>query len=226
MRDPIGVAKDGREVFLSELWPSSDEVDHCLLAVNAADFGRAFAAARVNADWEALEASVDSLHRWDPASTYLRRPPFVDPQGRTRLGHYSAWPLLVLPDDVTTDHISPAGLIPADSAVADYLVDRGERRDGLNTYASRRGNWEVMLRGLFTNSAVRNLLAPEVAAGFTVHQPSGETMPVWRAAERYVAQHESTVIVAGARYGMGSSRDWAAKGGSSAGRSCGYRRWV
>ena len=212
MRDPIGVAKDGREVFLRDLWPSSDEVDHCLMSVDAADFGRAFAAARANPDWEALEASVDILHHWEPASTYLRPPPFVDPRGKTRLGQYSAWPLLVLPDDVTTDHISPAGLIPADAEVADYLVELGERRDDLNTYASRRGNWEVMLRGLFTNPAVRNLLAPGIPAGFTVHQPSGETMPIWRAAQRYIEQGESSVIVAGARYGMGSSRDWAAKG--------------
>jgi aconitate hydratase len=118
----------------------------------------------------------------------------------------------VLGDDVTTDHISPASAIPPDSFVADFLVQKGERRDDLNVFASRRGNWEVMLRAAFYSKSLRNLLTPHAAVGHTLHVPSGELLPVWEAAQRYRQAGDAVVVVAGARYGMGSSRDWAAKG--------------
>jgi len=118
----------------------------------------------------------------------------------------------VLGDDITTDHISPAGQIPSQGEAAEYLVERGENRRDLNVFASRRGNWEAMVRGLFTNRSVRNLLDPQLAPGFTVHVGSGEHLPLFRAAERYAREGASVVVVAGERYGMGSSRDWAAKG--------------
>jgi aconitate hydratase len=127
------------------------------------------------------------------------------------LGHYTAHPLLVLGDDVTTDHISPASAIPNESLVADYLVEHGEDRADLNVFASRRGNWEVMLRAAFHNPSVVNLLAPDAPIAHTVHAPSGELLPLWLAAERYRAAGESVVLVAGHRFGTGSSRDWAAK---------------
>jgi aconitate hydratase len=152
------------------------------------------------------------LFPWDEASTYIRRPPFAGFGNGTRLGRYSATPLLVLGDDVTTDHISPAGAIAPNGDAADYLVARGEDRHDLNVFASRRGNWEAMLRGLFTNKSVRNLLASDLAPGTTIHAGSGERMALWRAAERYAEEGRSTVLFAGERYGMGSSRDWAAKG--------------
>jgi aconitate hydratase len=118
----------------------------------------------------------------------------------------------VLGDDVTTDHISPAGQIAADSDAGRHLVARGENPHDLNVFASRRGNWEVMLRGLFTNKSVRNLLDPSLAPGTTMHASSGAVLPLWQAAERYRAEGASVVVVAGDRYGTGSSRDWAAKG--------------
>ena len=118
----------------------------------------------------------------------------------------------MLGDDVTTDHISPAGAIPAHSAAADYLMANGENPHDLNVFAARRGNWEVMIRGLFTNRSVRNLLGPAVPPGSTIHAGSGDELPLWRAAQRYAAEGTPLVIVAGERYGMGSSRDWAAKG--------------
>jgi len=152
------------------------------------------------------------LFPWDDASTYIRRPPFASFGAGSRLGHYAATPLLVLGDDVTTDHISPAGALAPDSEAAEYLVERGEDRRNLNVFASRRGNWEVMLRGLFTNKNVRNLLAPDLAPGTTVHAGSGARLALWRAAELYAGEGRSVVLLAGERYGMGSSRDWAAKG--------------
>jgi aconitate hydratase len=130
----------------------------------------------------------------------------------SQLGHYLAYPLLVLGDDITTDHISPASAIPKDSLVADFLVERGDDRNDLNVFASRRGNWEVMLRAAFHNKSVVNALAPKAPVAHTLHAPSGEVMPIWEAAKRHHDAGEPVVIVAGERYGTGSSRDWAAKG--------------
>jgi len=129
----------------------------------------------------------------------------------TLLGRYVAHALLVLGDDITTDHISPASAIPPGSFIADFLVERGEARGDLNVFASRRGNWEVMMRGAFYNRSVSNLAAPGAPVGHTIHAPSGAVLPIWEAAQRYRDAGESAVIVAGHRYGMGSSRDWAAK---------------
>ena len=128
------------------------------------------------------------------------------------LGTYTAYPLLVVGDDVTTDHISPASAIPKDSLVADFLVERGDDRNDLNVFASRRGNWEVMVRGAFHSKTLNNLLAPGVPVAHTIHAPSGDVMPLYDAARRYSSDGESVVLVAGERYGTGSSRDWAAKG--------------
>jgi aconitate hydratase len=148
----------------------------------------------------------------DPASTYLRRPPFASAAVEPRLGRYSAHPLLVLGDDITTDHISPAGQIPVRSEAGQWLIAHGEDSSDLNVYASRRGNWEVMLRGLYANRAVRNELDPALPPGSTIHVPSGEIAPLWRVADRYRSEGHPVVVLAGERYGTGSSRDWAAKG--------------
>lgn len=207
--DPIGAG----QTRLSDLWPSAEEIDATLAAaLRPEDFREAFGAAEANADWAALDVPTGETYPWNPASTNLRRPPFADPGVEPRLGRFTARPLLVLPDDITTDHISPAGAIPAQSDAGRWLVERGEDPADLGVFSARRGNWEVMLRGLFTNRAVRNLLAPGLAPGETVHAPSGERMPIWRAAERYAREGAAVVMVAGERYGMGSSRDWAAKG--------------
>jgi aconitate hydratase len=204
---------DGREIFLADLWPIGAEIDAALgESLDDRDFRAAFAEAEADESWARLDAPATARFPWDRASTYLRRPPFARAQAPSTLGAYSAHPLLVLGDDITTDHISPAGQTPAASEAGRWLIEHGEDPRDLNVYASRRGNWEVMLRGLFTNRTVVNRLAPELPAGSTVHVPSGEILPLWRAAERYRADGDAVVIVAGERYGTGSSRDWAAKG--------------
>jgi aconitate hydratase len=211
--DPIGRATDGRTIHLRDLWPTGIEIDAALAAsVSPADFSPAYEQAEENEIWRRLDAPATSLFPWDEISTYIRRPPFASAPGESRLGSYFAHPLLVLGDDVTTDDISPAGQVPPDSDAAEYLVARGEDPRDLNVFAARRGNWEVMLRGLFTNKSVRNLLKPGLHAGTSVHAATGAVMSLRLAAERYRAEGASVVVVAGERYGTGSSRDWAAKG--------------
>jgi aconitate hydratase len=213
LADPIAHGSSGAAIRLADLWPTGDEIDAALAkAIDAADYGPSYDAAEASETWRVLDAPATALFPWDPGSTYIRRPPFAGFGNGTRLGAYAAHPLLVLGDDITTDHISPAGQIPQTGEAAEYLVERGENRRDLNVFASRRGNWEAMVRGLFTNKTVRNLLAPGIAPGSTVHVGSGEHLPLYRAAERYAGEGVPVVVVAGERYGMGSSRDWAAKG--------------
>jgi aconitate hydratase len=210
--EPVQLTPEGRPVYLDELWPDPAEIDRVVAAaVDPADFARDFRVAAQNRLWAEIEAPSGDLYPWEESSTILRRPPFAAPAEGSLLGDYTAHPLLVLGDDVTTDHISPASAIPADSAVADFLVARGEDRGDLNVFASRRGNWEVMVRGAFHNKTLINHLAPDAPTAHTVHAPSGQLMSLWDAAQRYRAEGESVVVVGGDRYGMGSSRDWAAK---------------
>lgn len=198
-------------VRLADLWPTGAEVDAALaMAQDSGDYAAAYDRAEASELWRDLDAPDSALFPWDAASTYIRRPPFAGFAGERPLA-IAAAPILVLGDDITTDHISPAGAIPADSEAAAYLVARGEDPADLNVFSSRRGNWEVMLRGLFTNRSVRNLLAEGIPPGSTI-LPDGRVLPLWRAAEAYRDQGTPVVIVAGERYGMGSSRDWAAKG--------------
>ena len=213
-QDPIGTGADGRAVRLAELWPTAAEVEAATaLGTDRSDVPLAYGAAEASEPWAALDAPSGARFPWDPASTYLRRPPFVRfSSNAENSGTLAAHPLLVLGDDITTDHISPAGAIPAGSDAGRWLVDRGENPRDLNVYASRRGNWEVMLRGLFTNRTVVNHLCAGAPPGHTVFAPTGETLPAWQAAARYGAANLPVVIVAGERYGTGSSRDWAAKG--------------
>jgi aconitate hydratase len=212
-REPVQLDAQGRPVYLHELWPTPAEVqEHVAKSRDPLDFGRDFARASLNPLWLGLKAPSDPQFPWDPLSTALRRPPFASLKEGSVLGTYDAYPLLVMGDDVTTDHISPASAIPRDSFIADFLVERGESRDDLNVFASRRGNWEVMMRAAFYNRSLRNLLAPQAPVGHTLHVPSGEMLPIWQAAQRYRDQQQAVVVVAGERYGMGSSRDWAAKG--------------
>lgn len=207
-RHPIGPG-----VTLRDLWPSAAEIEATLAAaLDPADVAPVYAEAEASGPWAALEAPDSARFPWDPASTYLRPPPFVTMATPPVGPGFVAHPLLVLGDDITTDHISPAGAIPARSDAAAWLVERGEDPRDLNVYAARRGNWEVMLRGLFTNRTVVNHLAPGAPAGHTVFAPTGELLPAWRAAARYAEAGLPVVIVAGERYGNGSSRDWAAKG--------------
>ncbi|MBO9535236.1 aconitate hydratase AcnA [Herbaspirillum sp.] len=210
---PIQHTAEGVPVFLADLWPSREDIDAAVRAgVRAEDFPKAFAIAAANPLWHALQVPDAPRFPWSPASTALRRPPFASLEEGTQLGRFSAYPLLVLGDDITTDHISPASAIPKDSFVADFLVGRGDDRNDLNVFASRRGNWEVMMRAAFYSKTLRNLLAPDAPVGQTLHVPSGDIAPIFEVAARYREAGESVVLLAGERYGTGSSRDWAAKG--------------
>jgi aconitate hydratase len=218
-REPLGSGADGVPVYLRDVWPQRSEVEAAVAA--AADPGDVAAAAEqaeAAGPWTALDAPSGPRFPWNAASTYLRRPPFVgfgardEHNGAGARERLIAHPLLVLGDDVTTDHISPAGAIPAGSDAGVWLIERGENPRDLNVYAARRGNSEVMFRGLFTNRMLVNHLCPNAPAGHTVFAPTGEVLPVWRAAERYADNRLAVVIIAGERYGTGSSRDWAAKG--------------
>jgi aconitate hydratase len=211
--EPVQIAPDGQPVYLKDLWPTREEIDaHVALAADPSDYRRAFKLASSNPLWHALEAPDTALFPWDAGSTALRRPPFAAVTEGSMLGRYSAYPLLVLGDDITTDHISPASAIPPDSLVADFLVERGDDRNDLNVFASRRGNWEVMMRAAFHSKTLVNLLKPNLPVAHTLHVPSGDVQPIWEAAQRYRDDGDSVVLVAGERYGTGSSRDWAAKG--------------
>lgn len=210
--EPVQHLADGTPVYLNDLWPTREEIDALVLTANdPADFRRDFLIASRDPQWRRVEAPDGAQYPWDQGSTILRRPPFAEMTEGSLLGTFTAHPLLVLGDDITTDHISPASAIPPDSDVADFLVARGEDRADLNVFASRRGNWEVMVRGAFHNKSVKNLLHPEAPVAQTIHAPSGETLSIWDAAQRYREDGESVIMVAGERYGMGSSRDWAAK---------------
>lgn len=212
-REPVQVAPDGRAVHLHELWPREDEIDAALAqGLRADDFQRAFRIAGANPGWQALQSPDTPRFPWDPASTALRRPPFASAGPASQLGRYAAYPLLVLGDDVTTDHLSPASAIPPDSLIADFLVAQGDDRDDLNVFASRRGNWQVMMRAAFYSKSLANLLSPGAPVGHTLHAPSGAVEPIWEAAEHYRRDGDAVVLLAGERFGTGSSRDWAAKG--------------
>jgi aconitate hydratase len=213
MKDPIGVSHAGTPVTLDMLWPSAVEIDEALAASSKIeDFAPAYDAAEASRAWKELPAPTTTLFPWDETSTYIRRPPFASFGRGTKLGTYEAHPILVVGDDITTDHISPAGAIPAKGDAGRHLIERGEDPFDLNVFSSRRGNWEVMIRGLFTNKTVRNLLGHDIPPGSTIHAGSGDVLSLWDAAQRYQAEGRSVVVVAGERYGMGSSRDWAAKG--------------
>ncbi|MCG5072142.1 aconitate hydratase AcnA [Paraburkholderia tagetis] len=212
-REPVQRAADGTPVWLRELWPTREEVAALVArSTDPEDYPRAFAVASRNPAWHELDAPTSARFPWDPASTALRRPPFAALEQGSQLGHYRAHPLLVLGDDVTTDHISPASAIPKESFVADFLVSRGDDRNDLNVFASRRGNWEVMMRAAFYSKTLVNCLKPGMPVAHTLHVPSGEVLPIFEAAQRYAEAGDAVVLVAGERYGTGSSRDWAAKG--------------
>jgi aconitate hydratase len=211
--DVIGLSVDGRPVYLRDLWPSGSEIDAAVAqALDPNDVAESYERAERNEMWRMLDAPATPLFPWDEKSTYIRQPPFAVANGACALGHYVAHPLLVVGDDVTTDHISPAGHIPTDSDAATHLIARGENPQDLNVFAARRGNWEVMLRGLYTNRSVRNLLDTALPAGTTRHAGSLTVLPLWQAAARYQEENAAVIVVAGERYGTGSSRDWAAKG--------------
>jgi aconitate hydratase len=216
--EPLGVDARGEPVFLRDLWPSAEEVRRIVDAnLDAGMFREKYRTITVgDAHWEGLSVPKGPSYPWDPSSTYLREAPYLKRPRPAALdpSHLleGARPLLLLGDRVSTDHISPAGEIPAGSPAGTYLRDRGVPETEFNTYGSRRGNHEVMVRGTFANVRLKNALAAPKEGGYTVHLPEGTPSTVFEAAERYRAEGVPLVVLAGANYGQGSSRDWAAKG--------------
>ncbi|MCI4335112.1 MAG: aconitate hydratase AcnA [Thermoplasmata archaeon] len=216
--DPLGTDRQGRPVRLSELWPRPEEIQSLIdTSLDPSLFREKYSTITLgDAHWEQLEVPTGPVYPWEPASTYLREPPYLTQEATPPLSGSvlleGARALLALGDRVSTDHISPAGEIPAESPAGQYLTERGVPVAGFNTYGARRGNHEVMIRGTFANVRLRNALAEPKEGGFTTHQPSGELLTVFDAAERYRAQRTPLIVLAGASYGQGSSRDWAAKG--------------
>lgn len=213
--EPVGLDADGAPVMLSDIMPSDDEVAAELAAhCDASLFGEGMAGLLDGStSWREIESSESATFPWDPDSTYVRRAPYFDiARPADRLEVRGARALALLGDFVTTDHISPAGSIAADSPAARYLMERGVAREDFNTYGARRGNHEVMARGTFANVKLRNALAEGRVGGWTKNLLSGELMPIFDAAEAYDAAGVPLVVVAGKLYGSGSSRDWAGKG--------------
>jgi aconitate hydratase len=215
--EPIGVGSDGEDVYLSDLWPSPEEVRQTVAGSIGEEMFRSTYADVFTGDetWRGLPVPEGELFAWDPASTYVRRPPYFDGMPREPgvvEDAAGARCLVWIGDSVTTDHISPAGSIKPDSPAGRYLVEHGVERKEFNSYGSRRGNHEVMVRGTFANVRLRNLLVPGSEGTWTAHLPSGEEMTIFDAAERYRAEGTPLIVLAGKEYGSGSSRDWAAKG--------------
>ncbi len=217
-KEPLGHDPSGQPVYLRDIWPSQAEIQEALgAALDPQMFREQYADVFTgNETWNAIPSPEAAwLYEWDPNSTYIQEPPFwtdltpAVPPGEEILG---ARVLVLLGDSVTTDHISPAGSIAADSPAGRYLLERGVERRDFNSYGSRRGNHEVMVRGTFANIRLKNLLIPGTEGGATLHLPSGEEMSIYEAAMRYQAEGTPLIVLGGRQYGTGSSRDWAAKG--------------
>ncbi len=215
--EPLGSDENGNDVYLSDIWPTSAEVEEIVAAsVDRDQFRREYGAVFEGAaEWRAVPTGGSDLYEWNPESTYVQEPPFFldlapDPTPITPI--VGARALLKLGDSVTTDHISPAGAIAVASPAGQYLLDHGVTHSMFNSYGSRRGNDQVMTRGTFANIRVRNQLAPETEGGWTTDFLDGEVKSVYEASLHYQAEEVPLVVLAGKDYGMGSSRDWAAKG--------------
>jgi aconitate hydratase len=216
-REPLGTGKDGRPVFLRDIWPSLSEIREAMAsAIEPATYRRLYADfVSANPLWSQIPSTPGKVYRWDPSSTYIQEPPFFDafrmspaPIKDIR----GARPLAIFGDSVTTDHISPAGAIKKNSPAGLYLQERGVQPEDFNSYGSRRGNDRVMTRGTFANVRIKNLMVPGVEGGVTVHYPGGGRLPIFDAAMKYQSAGIPLVVFAGQEYGTGSSRDWAAKG--------------
>ncbi|RMH60139.1 MAG: aconitate hydratase AcnA [Zetaproteobacteria bacterium] len=214
--DPIGHDKEGRAVYLRDIWPTQAEIAEVVARVNRSQFTRAYADVFAgDANWQALDAPAGDRFAWDARSTYIQHPPYFAGMSKEPSpieDIEGARVLALLGDSVTTDHISPAGAIKPESPAGRYLRAHGVAPEDFNSYGSRRGNHEVMMRGTFANIRLRNLLAPGTEGGVTRHLPDGEMMSIYDAAMRYRNEGVPAIVIAGKEYGSGSSRDWAAKG--------------
>jgi len=217
VNEPLGNDKTGKPVYLRDIWPSPQEVETTMRnSVSSEMFRKEYADVFTGDEhWRALPVPEGDIYSWDSESTYIKDPPYfenmpVKPASLPELRGLHA--LAMLGDSVTTDHISPAGSIPADSPAGKYLISHGVQPKDFNSYGARRGNHEVMTRGTFANIRLRNMLAPGTEGGWTIHQPSGEKMTIYDAAMKYRDEKVPLIVIAGKEYGSGSSRDWAAKG--------------
>ncbi|MCL4767249.1 MAG: aconitate hydratase AcnA [Hyphomicrobiaceae bacterium] len=216
--EPVGRDPGGQPVFLRDLWPSQEDIRSTIRDAISSEMYRETYARIFDGDeqWQSLEAASGDLYAWDAGSTYIQSPTFFADMTREAPPSVpeisGARVLALLGDSITTDHISPAGSISAQSPAGEHLVGRSVPPREFNSYGSRRGNHEVMVRGTFANVRIRNRLAPETEGGYTTYLPTGEVMTIYDASQRYIAQGIPLVILAGKEYGSGSSRDWAAKG--------------
>jgi len=212
--EPIGAGKDGKPVYLRDIWPSNQAIADEVTMVNERMFNEQYADVFSGDDnWQAIEVSDALTYNWDESSTYIRNPPYFQLDNSRQLEPIAkARILALLGDSITTDHISPAGAIAVDSPAGSYLIKKGVTKRDFNSYGSRRGNHELMMRGTFANIRLQNEMTPDVEGGVTLQMPAGELMSIYDAAMRYQQQGTPLVVIAGKEYGTGSSRDWAAKG--------------
>jgi aconitate hydratase len=215
--EPLGTDRDGKPVMLSEIWPTTEEISETIArSVKPGMFQKEYGAVfQGDPSWAGMPVPTGNVYAWDEKSTYIKRPPYfdnmVDPE--TAIDDLGGMRVLaLLGDSITTDHISPAGSIPKDSPAGRYLIAHGVEPKDFNSYGSRRGNDEVMVRGTLANVRLRNQLAPGTEGGWSVHLPDGEQMYIYDAAMAYQKEGVPLMIIAGKEYGSGSSRDWAAKG--------------
>lgn len=217
VNDPIGTGKDGKPVYLKDIWPTNKEIEE---AINQSISNKLFNARYENVfqgpeEWQKIAATKSETYNWDGTSTYVQHPPYFEgmPKKPTEIHDIKgAVPLAILGDSITTDHISPAGNIKKDSPAGKYLMSHKIDSKDFNSYGARRGNHEVMMRGTFANIRIKNEMAPGTEGGVTKHIPTGEIMPIYDASMKYQQAGTPLVIIAGKEYGTGSSRDWAAKG--------------
>ena len=216
-KDPLGKNNDGKDIYLKDIWPTNKEIEETLSkSLNPDMFIKRYSNVSLGpAQWQKIKTEKSSIYNWDESSTYVKRPPFFDslpekPEGFKEIK--DARPLLILGDMVTTDHISPAGSIQKDSPTGEYFMKHQVLPKDYNSYGSRRGNHEVMMRGTFANIRIRNEMAPETEGGFTKLFPEGKVMPVYDAVVEYKKRGTDLIVIGGKEYGTGSSRDWAAKG--------------
>ena len=216
-KEPLGKSKDGKDVFLKDIWPSNKEIEDTLReSLNAEMFVKRYSnVSEGPKQWQEIKTENTSIYNWDSGSTYVKKPPFFEnlsdqPEGFKPIK--DARPLLILGDMVTTDHISPAGNIQKESPTGEYFMEHQILPTDYNSYGSRRGNHEVMMRGTFANIRIRNEMAPGTEGGFTKLYPEEKVMPVYNAVEEYKKRGTDLVVIGGKEYGTGSSRDWAAKG--------------
>ncbi len=215
--DPLGVDKDGNEVYLKDIWPTSAEIAAVVRKIiNRKMFTERYADLyKGDKQWQKIKVTGGETYDWQPESTYVRNPPYFEGMTTTPdavENVKNANILALLGDSITTDHISPAGAIKGDGPAGRYLKERDVTRAEFNSFGSRRGNHEVMMRGTFANIRIKNLMAPGTVGGVTTYVPTGEVMSIFDAAEKYKADNKDLVVFAGSLYGNGSSRDWAAKG--------------